>query len=189
MSDEPLNPLIKTLAIELTIITGELWLTRLDHSEWNQRPHADSQSATLYFYQEWNKKNRLSIKASAPEGMREKTNGDSISCDLTRTPQAIAQNIAHRLLPHARTHLQESKEYDLERRKEEAKRNLRKNLLMRYCPKEYQNDKFCTNDSPGRNNYKKRIYASPTYDNLINIEINLPIKDAIKLLKQLTQGD
>ena len=27
----------------------------------------------------------------------------------------------------------------------------------------------------------------PTYDDLVNIEINLPLKEALKLLKQLTQ--
>jgi hypothetical protein len=184
MTDIDLNPIIKNLAIELTIATGELWTTRIDRSEWNQRPHADSPTTTLYFFQEWNKKNRLSIKASAPEGMREKTNGESISCDLTRTPQAIAQDIARRLLPHARAHLAESKAYDLKKRKEEARNNLINNLIMRYLPEKY-NGKFFSKKKAGK--YLSRIIAETTHDDLINIEINLPLKDALKLLKQLTK--
>lgn len=186
MSDTPLNPIVQKIAVELTIITGEIWRTRPDTSEWNQRPSADSESASLYFYQAWNQKNRIAIKASAPEAMREMTTGESITCDLTRTPEAIAQDIARRLIPHARAHLAESKAYDLKERKKKARENCRSNLIKKYLPEEY-NGKFFSKKKAGKNEYKSRIIAEPTYDDLINIEINLPIKEAYKLLKLLTQ--
>lgn len=185
--DLSLNTLAGHLAVELTIITGETWRARIDPSESHQRPHIDSPSATLYLSQEWNT-NRLSVRASAPEGMREMKTGEKITCNPERTPEAIARDINSRLINHARAHLIESAAYDLQKRKEAARKNIIRNLIMKYLPKEYQDQKWCTNkESPTA--YKERIYAETTYDDLIHIEINLELPAALKLLKQLTQGE
>jgi hypothetical protein len=174
-----MNEIIKALAIELTIITGETWRTDLTE----RHNHLRSESAHLYIYQQWNTKNRLNFRASVPQEMKELRTTADISCSIDRTPQAIAQDISNRLLPHARKHLAESTTYDLQERKKDAKNNLRKNLIMRYLPKEYDDKKFCT-DTKG---YKERIYAHETYNDLINIEINLPLPAALKLLKLITK--
>jgi hypothetical protein len=177
----------RELAVELTILTGELWTARpfsKDEPE-DQRAYTDSATATFYFYTSW-RSDRLSISASAPAGMREMKSGEKITCDPTRTPEAIARDIKNRLLTHAREHFTESRAYDLERRKAEAKKNLIAKLIMRYLPKEYQNESWCS-ETKSRHGYTDRIHARTTYDNLINIEINLPLKEALKLLKQLTQ--
>lgn len=186
MTDIDLNPIVKNIAVELTIITGELWTARADNSNYNQRPHADSPTATLYFSQDWRTKSRLTIRADAPAEIQEPRTGESITCDLTRTPQAIAQDINRRLLPHARTHLAESKTYDLSKRKAKACENCRDNLIKKYLPEEY-NGNFFSKKKAGKNGYKSRVIASPTYDDMIEIELNLPLPEALKLLKQLTK--
>jgi hypothetical protein len=174
----------RELAVELTILTGELWTARpfSDEPE-DQRAYTDSATATLYFFTSW-RDNRLSISASAPAGMREMKSGEKITCDPTRTPEAIARDIKNRLLPHARAHLTESRAYDLERRKAEAKKNLRSNLIKKYCPNE-TNGKFYSNKKA--DHYRERVFAEITYNDLINIEINVSLTEALKLLKQLTK--
>ncbi len=173
------------IAIGLTMATGELWTARIIADD-TLRAHVDSPTATLFISQAWNS-DRLTIQADAPEGIRELTRGEHITVNPDRPPLKIAQDINNRLLAHARAHLVESRAYDLKERKKEAREKLTNNMIKKYLPKEYQKGKFCTETD--RHAWKERIYAERTYDELIHIEFNLKLPEALKLLKQLTQGE
>jgi hypothetical protein len=111
--------------------------------------------------------------------MRERTTGETITADANRKPEAIAQDICNRILPHARQHLRESAAYDKERRREEAIKNLKLNMLRKYLPTEYQHDKLSNGDRKRRAN----IYAELTYEDLVKIEIDVTITQALQILK------
>lgn len=174
------NELMKNLAVEMTARTGELWRAIIEE----RIGYLQSDSAYLYIVKVWNMQ-RIQIRASAP--CREHQSGQSITCDMTRHPEAIARDIEQRLLEHARQHLKGAKAYDLKKRKEEAEENLRRNLIKQYIPRsQYHNDKFYTN-TPKRKS-KNNLWAHIEYDNEIKIEISLPIKEAIKLIKHLKEN-
>ena len=82
--------LCKSLAVEMTARTGELWRTVEDENDWT---HIQSPSACLSLRDDW-RTHRLSIHATAPKGMREKTTGETITCDPARKPEAIAAALA-----------------------------------------------------------------------------------------------
>ena len=171
------NQFAKVLAVEMTVRTAELWRVVI-HEE--RDPDIESASAYLHLHEHWRDK-RLMIGASVPRGMREKRNSESITCNPDRKPETIAADICNRLLTHARAHLLESREYDQERRKEEAEKKLRLHFLRKYLPREYQSEKLCNSTSMRPAN----IYAHLTYDNLINLEITLPLKNALEILELL----
>jgi len=172
--------LCRNLAVEMTARTGELWQT-IEHPErWT---HIESQTACLTLRDDW-RTHRLVIHATAPHKMKEKTTGESTTCNPSRTVEDIAKDICNRILKHAREHLKESIQWDAEQTRQANKRKLTNKFISGYLPKEYQTGCFCTDkDRSG-----ERIKAKLTYDNLINIEINLPLPEALKLLKQLTKG-
>ena len=182
MNTFDLDAMTKILAVEMTARTGEIWRAVIT----DRFNHIESPSACLSLNEHW-QNHRLTIHAAAPPEMKEPRIGETITADPKRTPEAIARDIENRILTHARAHLAESREYDAEQRRQEARRKLRNKMLMKYCPKEYQHEKFCT-ITGSQSGYIERVYAHPTYDNLINIEINLPLPEALKLLKQLTNG-
>lgn len=165
----------------MTARTGELWRAVIEPENWN---HIESPTACLSLREDW-RTHRLSVHAAAPGKMREKTTGDTITCDPSRSAEAIARDIESRLLKHARAHLLESIEWDAEKTREKNAENLRKKMLKKYCPFE-SNGKFYSGKKADR--YTERVWAEPTYNNLINIEINLPLPEALKLLEQLTKG-
>lgn len=169
--------LCKSLAVEMTARTGEIWRTVEDAQNWT---HIESPTACLSLRDDW-RTHRLAIHATAPNATREKTTGETITCDPERRPEAIARDIETRLLAHARQHLAESKEYDRKRRQEAAEKNLRLSFLRKYLPREHQPDKLCNADSMKRAN----IYAQLTYENLVELEITLPLKQALQILEIL----
>jgi len=182
MNNLDLDTITKILAVEMTARTGELWRAVIDPNNWN---YITSPTACLSLREDW-RTHRLTIHATAPKGTREKTNGESITCDPSRTAEAIARDICARLLPHARAHLIESMEYNTEKTLEANAKHLRESLIKKFCPFE-SNGKFYSGKKADK--YRERVWAELTYDNLINIEINVPLKEALQLLKQLTQGE
>jgi hypothetical protein len=173
--------LCKSLAVEMTARTGELWRVIEDAERWT---HIESPSACLQLRDDW-RTHRLAIHATAPSRMREMTTGETITADPTRTPEAIARDICNRLLNHARAHLAESKAYDREKMLEANAKKLRESMIKRYCPEQY-NGKFASGKKADL--YRERVWAELTYNNLVNIEINVTMGEALKLLKLLTQG-
>lgn len=170
-----------SLAVEMTARTGELWRMIERGDNW---PHIESPSACLSLRDDW-MTHRLAIHATAPHGMREKTNGESITCDPKRTPEAIARDIEIRLLAHARAHLQESIQYDTQRRQEEAAANLRKNMIRRFTEEEYNGKLYKRSKDRAR-----RMWIDiNNYDHSATIEIHLPFADALQLLKQIEKGN
>jgi hypothetical protein len=175
-----LDALAKLLAVEMTARTGELWRAVInDHIT-----HIESESACLSLSDHW-KTQRLTIHATAPQGMREPRTGETITADPQRKPEAIAADICSRILTHAREHLAESKGYDAQQARVRNAKQLRARMIQKYLPTEYQNEKFCSSKDAGK--YKQRVYAHVTYENLINIEVTLPLPEALKLLEQLTK--
>ncbi len=166
----------------MTARTIELWRVVETPEQW---AHIESPSACLQLRDDW-RTHRLAIHATAPHKMREKTQGETITCDPGRTPEAIARDICARLLTHARAHLTESIIYDTEKTREKNIKNLREKMLKKYLPNE-SNGKFYSEKKADR--YRQRVWAETSYDDLINIEANLPIGEALKLLKLLTQGE
>lgn len=69
---------------------------------------------------------------------------------------------------------------------EDNAKKLRENLIKKYCPEQY-NGKFASGKKADL--YRERVWAELTYNNLVNIEINVTMGEALKLLKQLTQGE
>jgi len=181
-----INEIAAALAVEMTIITGEIWRTIPDTDEHNQRPQIFSPSAYLFIYLNWDK--RLSISASTPRGMKTCKTAKSITCDPKRTPEAIARDITARLLPDAREYFAESKAYDHQQRKEEATNALIDKMLQKYLPHKWRNggnEKF-TNEYHKTANAPE-VEACRNYENQIEIQVTLAIKPALELLKQLTK--
>lgn len=175
---EDINQVARTLAVEMTARTGELWRAMIRP---NHNPQIESPTACLCVSYHW-RTGRLDIHAGSPPEMLERKTGETITCNPERKPEAIAADICARLLTHAREHLRESAEYDRQRRQEEAEKILRLNFLRKYLPSEYQHEKLCNSNHRGPAN----IYASLTYDNEVKLEITLPLREALKVLKQIT---
>jgi len=170
-----LDAIAKVLAVELTARTGETFRAVI---EAERNPNIESPRACFHLCEDW-RTHRLMINATVPNGMREKKTAERMTVDPRRTAEAIARDIETRLLTHAREHLKESAEYDRERKQEIAEKNLRLNFLRKYLPREYQPDKLCNATSMRTAN----IYAQITYDNLIELEIRLPLKQALQILE------
>jgi hypothetical protein len=168
-----LDQLTKILAVEMTARTFELWRAVITEN----CNHLESPSACLSLSDHWHT-HRLIVCACTPAGMLQSRTGESITCDPARKPEAIAADICTRILPDAKSHLKQCVDYDKKRRQEEAEKKLRLNFLKKYLPREYQREKLC-NDSPHRSN----VFAHITYENLINIEATVTLKQALKILQ------
>jgi len=161
---------IKNLAVEMTARTGELWRIVEHPDKW---PHIESPTACLTVRESWKTK-RIEIQATAPHGTREPHNGQTITCDPTRKPEAIARDIENRILAHARKHLQESIQFDLERTKDKNRINLRRELFKKWMPKTDHNG----------DPYGEGIKIYFTYDGRAKLTLELSLKDALQLLKE-----
>lgn len=181
MHNIDIDQITKTLAVEMTARTGELWRATTDINQWNR---IESPSACLLLREDWRTR-RLRIHASAPAKMREKTTGETITCDPNRTAEAIARDIENRLLQHARAHLVESIEWDAEQTREKNAQQLRGKMVKKHLPNE-ANGKFYSDSKADK--YRPRVWAELTYGKMVNIEVNLPLAEALQLLKQLTKG-
>lgn len=185
MTEQTPEAIAAPLAVELTIITGELWRVHNDAERWTQ---IYSPTAWLSLYTGYDIRGRVAIKATAPREMREPVTGERITCALDRTPEAIARDITARLLPTARAHLEKSKAYDLQKRKEDAAANLRKSLIRQFAPEEW-NNQFHKSSSK-KDDYTTRMSIDITnYNNSAEIKIRLPFTKALKLLKHIQQGE
>lgn len=180
----PLDETTKILAVEMSIITGEIWRAEFDDNY--RYPQIFSPSAYLYLMETY-PRGRMEIRASAPRKMREKRTPEKITVDPNRTPEAIAQDITRRLLPHARAHLLESIKYHNEKEKEEATKKLTDRYLQKELPHEWRNHNNTVNFT---NEYDKEPDAPPItarryYDGTIEINTRLPIREALKIIRHL----
>lgn len=184
MSEQTPATLAAPLAVEMTIITGELWRVRTEtESTFLQ---IFSPSAYLSMWTGYNIRGRVQIKASEPQKMKSPRRGESITCALDRTPEAIARDICARLLPAARAHLEISKAYDLRERKEKNAKNLRENFIKKYLPDEYHN--YHSERQFHRRGDSKTLRAQLTYENKVEIKLNLDFIKALQLLKHLEEN-
>jgi len=173
--------LCKSLAVEMTARTGELWRVVENPERWT---HIESPSACLQLRDDW-RTHRLAIHATAPGRMREKTTGETITCDPTRTPEAIARDIESRILQHARAHLAESIQYDTEKTHEEAAAHLRESIMSQFTQEKYNGKLY--KKSKDRN---RRMWIEIcNYDNTATVEIHLPFAEALRLVKHIEKGD
>lgn len=173
--------LCKNLAVEMTARTGELWRVIEYPDTWT---HIQSPSACLSLRDDW-RTHRLAIHATAPHKMREKTTGETITCNPGRTPEAIARDIESRLLAHARAHLAESIQYDREKILEANAAHLRESIMSQFTQEKYNGKLY--KKSHDRN---RRMWIDiGNYDNTATIEIHLPFADALRLVKHIEKGD
>lgn len=168
------------LAVEMTILTGEMWRTNAaDH-----RTLVYSDSACFSLNQAWNERGRLRISATAPLGIQEKTDGESITCAMSRGAEKIARDIITRILTSARDHLRESITYNDKREREKNAADLRKKIMMRFAENEYNGKLYKRTD---RNN---RLWIEiNNYDNSATIEIHMPFAKCVELLKIIRNGE
>lgn len=173
--------LCKNLAVEMTARTGELWRTVEDAEKWT---HIESPTACLQLRDDW-RTHRLAIHATAPHKMRELTNGETITADPHRTPEAIARDICARILDHARAHLAESIVYDREKMLEANAAHLRESIMSQFTQEKYNGKLY--KKSKDRN--RLMWIEIGNYDNTATIEIHLPFADALRLAKHIENGD
>ena len=178
MPNLDLDRICKMLAVEMTASTGELW--RIVPETDQYRPQIVSPSACLLIGEDW-RTHRLNITADAPRGMKERTRGESITCNPKRAPEAIARDITARILQHARAHLSESIQYDNQQRKEEAAALLRESLMSQFTDKKYNGKLY--KSSKDRN--RQMWVEINNYDNSATVEIRLPFADALRLIKHI----
>lgn len=170
MNKIDLDQFSKSLAVEMTVRTGELWRAVIDPE---RNPQIESSCACLYLSEDW-QTHRVRFMPSAPRGTKETRNEDRITCDPGRSMAAIARDVCARILPQAVEHLTQSREYDRQRRKVEAEENTRLRLLSKYMPKrDHRGDPY---DGEG-------MTAHITYDKQIELTIRLPIAEALKICK------
>lgn len=182
MGNLNLDQVCKMLAVEMTASTGELW--RIVPETDQYRPQIVSPSACLLISEDW-RTHRLNITADAPHGIRERTRGETITCDPKRAAEAIARDIKTRILQHARAHLAESILYDTEKRKKEAAAHLRESIMSQFTQEKYNGKLY--KKSKDRN---RRMWINITdYDNTATIEIHLPFADALRLVKHIEKGE
>ena len=183
MSQTP-ETLAAPLALELTILTGELWRSSQEPgSVWT---NIISPSACLTMRTGYDIKNRVEIRATAPRQIKSRSTGESITCSLDRSPEAIARDIINRLLPAARAYLTDSIQYDHEKRKETAITKTRERFIKKYLPEEWRN----YSNEPAtfhRARDWKSIRAQLTYENKVEIKINVDFMKALEILKYLQE--
>ncbi len=126
-----LKELTKTLAIELTILTTDLWIAEIHPDSWQTKVTDGKAWITLSLDQS-HKAPRLKAWASVPIGTEALRDHEIITASADRTPQAIALDIHRRLYDHAVTYLQECREYTEKLNRQERKENLIRNLLKPY---------------------------------------------------------
>lgn len=171
---------IRAIALFLTIETGELFTMAKDR---NENDYLVSESAHFRIYKDWRVQNKIKVVADALN-MKENKQGESIGLDSKRNPSDLARDIKNRLLSHARKHLTESRAYDERERKKESAANLRKNLLKQFTPDE-ANGKLYLRYPESR---RAQMWTHIDYDNKIEIEITLPIREALQLLKHIQRN-
>ena len=99
MQDEKTAKLLQDIAIELTMLTGEVF--SLCNTE--RRTALEGQTAYIHAYlRTWPKPARLAFSPTSPEGVREYFNASTITCNPKRTAEAIARDIRNRILDEAR---------------------------------------------------------------------------------------
>lgn len=103
---------MKNLAIELTILTGQVVTAEKGEGRFDYLHFEDGGKLSLY-----NSYGRLEISPSRPTGIKVNCyDQTSITVSEARTPEAIARDIARRLLPEAREYWQrcrdQQKKYD-----------------------------------------------------------------------------
>lgn len=181
MNDLPIETIAKHLAVEMTARTGELWRAVITEE---RHPQIMSQGACLNLSEDW-RTHRLRIHATAPHDIRERTTGETITADPKRSYEAIARDIENRILAHAREHLAESRQYDEQRRQEEAAAHLRKSIMQQFAEEEY-NGKLHKSSK----DHNRQMWIEITnYNNSATIQIHLPFADALKLVKHIQKGE
>ena len=184
MSEQTPATLAAQLAVELTIITSELW--RVQPETESTFLQIFSPTAFLSMRTGYDVRGRVQITASEPREMKSPKRGESITYALDRTPEAIARDIYARLLPAARAHLAESKIYDHEQRKEKAIKALREKYIKKYLPDIYS--RHTSETIFHRPNDWKSVRAQLTYEDKVEITVNLPYMQALKILQYLQEN-
>lgn len=173
-----LDVMARELSLAMTIQTLEIWTAVITPE---RDPRIQSKTACLWLSEDW-RTHRLNIHAAAHATLRERTTGEKITCNPTRSYESIARDIVNKLLPHARDHQTESRLYTADTIRKDNAKNTRLRMIKKYLPREYQSEKLCNGrDKRGAAN----IFAHITYDNLINVEMTLTLSETLQVLEYL----
>ena len=170
-----LKELTKTLAIELTILTMNLWIAEIDPDSWMTKL-TDGKAWITISLDQSRKATRLKAWASVPKGISQLRDHEVITASADRTPQAIAQDVHRRLYKHAVNYLRECRDYTEKQNRQERKENLIKNLLKPYLK----------NDGLYKSMYGNKIRAE-IRSSYIEMKIDATPTEALKICKLLNK--
>ncbi len=177
MKDEALNTLMRKIAAELSAADfPNLWRVRRNRREWWET--LTTSNAWIDAHRDGQ---RLEFRASFPPEMERVYNAPSITVSATRTPEAIARDLLHRLIPDARAHFAKCHEAT---RKAKADRATHAALLHMLEP--FTNWK--RTDSGGtRTEWRSNRTRADVYTSFVSeLRINSPSnEEVIKILKIL----
>jgi hypothetical protein len=176
--NEQLYELTKTLAVEMTARTGDLWRANIDPERWTTQIYTATAWITLSIYRTHLKPTRLKAWSSVPKGINPLSDKDVMSVDATRTPSAIAADIHRRLYAHAQEYLKDCSDAQAIQDTRNRKEQLKKNLLSRYLTKGYY-DNFHSENG--------KINKAEIRSNDVEMKLSVTMTEALKICR-LLQG-
>jgi hypothetical protein len=176
--------LIKSIAVELSILEGEVWTAEIT-GYYSDRLHGEK-GEKLYIEIS---QGRVHTSAGQPEGCtRNVSSPDKISANEQRSPEAIAQDIARRLIPQARDYWQKCRD-------EQARHDQKVKAITESCERleGYGMKRNTWHNNPDderatlyAENMKAEIYSD---NEIYNFEIShITIDQAIQII-QILKGE
>jgi len=181
MNNDKSNTLIKSIAVELSILEGEVWTAEIT-DYYSDRLHGEK-GEKLYIEIS---QGRVHTSAGQPkECTRQLRSPDKISANAKRTPEAIAQDIARRFMPQARDYWQRCRD-------EQARHDQKVAAINESCEKleaegmkrnTWHNNPDDERASLYADNLKIEIYSD---NEIYNFEIShITIEQALRILELL----
>jgi hypothetical protein len=176
MNEKPnLDELTKTLAVEMTASTGELWRARIEPERWSTQIYCETAVISLgidgykapYFVKAW---------AGTPAGITALRSENVVRCNSNRTPAAIAADLNRRLVDEAKDYLIRCKQSQAENDREERRENLIKNLLSKY---------LCRNRCDTFYSADNKIHSLEIRTDYIEMRLTVSPTDAVRICKLL----
>ena len=171
-----LETIARSLAVELsTADFPHLWRILPGRREWWQTLKTDDAWLTIQ-----ENGGRLIVASDRPRQMKSAGTAERITCSLDRTPQAIAQDIARRLLPNAREYFARCREYTQHWKKEQEDHAQILHMLEPFT-------KWKRTDSDGTRTdwHSARASADIYTDRIYTLKIDSPTTEEIRTILQI----
>ena len=178
---EILTPILPDLALELTLLTGEMFQSEVQ-ANGNHYLHGETCSI-LASLRTWPHPYRFTFQPAARRPVRDciKTSDFEITCSTDRTPAAIARDIKNRLLENARKWTDENFEYWKKAEESRMQREAAELILIRagFDELTYQKGTF----------YTENITARYYLDGLFTLEIRHVTPEQAVEIYRLIKGE